>query len=200
MLRAAAGQRRKQRRSCSAIEPVARPTPPSRLTAGRRRARAARRAGTRSRWYENIPVRELARAARPLLGLQGADLGALPAGRARSPARCSRWSAGTSAPQPVDAAVVRLRCALLVALAVHRLGHHAAARRPDPAAAVGRPRRRRARLDRSRCRDALWGAVAGYLSLWSVYWLFKLADRQGRHGLRRLQAAGRARRLARAGR
>ena len=23
-------------------------------------------------------------------------------------------------------------------------------------------------------KDALWGAIAGYLSLWSVYWLFKL--------------------------
>ncbi|MFO5730375.1 prepilin peptidase, partial [Klebsiella pneumoniae] len=22
--------------------------------------------------------------------------------------------------------------------------------------------------------DALWGAVAGYMSLWSVFWLFKL--------------------------
>ena len=26
--------------------------------------------------------------------------------------------------------------------------------------------------------DAVWGAVAGYLSLWSVYWLFKLATRK----------------------
>ena len=34
-------------------------------------------------------------------------------------------------------------------------------------------------------------------SLWLVYWGFKLAHRQGRHGLRRLQAARRARRLAR---
>ena len=45
-------------------------------------------------------------------------------------------------------------------------------------------------------RDAVIGAVAGYLSLWSVYWLFKLLTRQGRHGLRRLQAARRTRRLA----
>lgn len=27
--------------------------------------------------------------------------------------------------------------------------------------------------------DALWGAVAGYLSLWSLYWFFKLATGQG---------------------
>lgn len=30
-------------------------------------------------------------------------------------------------------------------------------------------------------RDALWGAVAGYLSLWSVYWLFKLTT--GKEGM-----------------
>ena len=29
--------------------------------------------------------------------------------------------------------------------------------------------------------DALWGAVAGYLSLWSIYWLFKLAT--GKEGM-----------------
>ena len=29
--------------------------------------------------------------------------------------------------------------------------------------------------------DALWGAVAGYLSLWTVYWLFKLAT--GKEGM-----------------
>ncbi len=29
--------------------------------------------------------------------------------------------------------------------------------------------------------DALWGAIAGYLSLWSVYWLFKLAT--GKEGM-----------------
>ena len=29
--------------------------------------------------------------------------------------------------------------------------------------------------------DALWGAVAGYLSLWSVYWMFKLAT--GKEGM-----------------
>ncbi|HCC63427.1 MAG TPA: prepilin peptidase, partial [Pseudomonas sp.] len=29
--------------------------------------------------------------------------------------------------------------------------------------------------------DAVWGAVAGYLSLWSVYWLFKLVT--GKEGM-----------------
>lgn len=33
------------------------------------------------------------------------------------------------------------------------------------------------------------GAIAGYLSLWSVYWLFA-GHRQRGHGLRRFQAAG----------
>jgi leader peptidase (prepilin peptidase)/N-methyltransferase len=30
--------------------------------------------------------------------------------------------------------------------------------------------------------EAVIGAAAGYLALWAIYWLFKLA-RQGRHGL-----------------
>ena len=29
--------------------------------------------------------------------------------------------------------------------------------------------------------DAVWGAVAGYLSLWSIYWLFKLTT--GKEGM-----------------
>ena len=29
--------------------------------------------------------------------------------------------------------------------------------------------------------SALWGAVAGYLSLWTIYWLFKLAT--GKEGM-----------------
>jgi leader peptidase (prepilin peptidase) / N-methyltransferase len=29
--------------------------------------------------------------------------------------------------------------------------------------------------------DALWGAVVGYLSLWSIYWVFKLAT--GKEGM-----------------
>lgn len=44
--------------------------------------------------------------------------------------------------------------------------------------------------------DAVWGAAAGYLSLWLVYWAFKLATGK-RHGLRRLQAVCRAGRLVR---
>jgi prepilin signal peptidase PulO-like enzyme (type II secretory pathway) len=44
--------------------------------------------------------------------------------------------------------------------------------------------------------SAVVGAVAGYLALWSVYWAFKLATGQRRHGLRRLQTARRHRRMA----
>jgi leader peptidase (prepilin peptidase)/N-methyltransferase len=62
-----------------------------------------------------------------------------------------------------------------------RLGHHPAARRPDLAAAVAGPDRRHAGLDRRAPGDAVWGAVAGYLSLWLVYWGFKLAT--GKEGM-----------------
>jgi leader peptidase (prepilin peptidase)/N-methyltransferase len=44
---------------------------------------------------------------------------------------------------------------------------------------------------------AVIGAMAGYLVLWSIYWAVQAGDRQGRHGLRRLQAARRTRRLVR---
>ena len=45
--------------------------------------------------------------------------------------------------------------------------------------------------------DALWGAVAGYLVLWSVFWLFKLITGKEGMGLRRFQVAGDARRVGR---
>jgi leader peptidase (prepilin peptidase)/N-methyltransferase len=44
-------------------------------------------------------------------------------------------------------------------------------------------------------RDAVIGAIAGYLTLWLVYWLFKLIRGKDGHGLRRLQAARRPRRV-----
>ena len=45
--------------------------------------------------------------------------------------------------------------------------------------------------------SAVIGAVAGYLTLWLVFQLFRLVTGTRRHGLRRLQAAGRVRRLSR---
>ena len=38
---------------------------------------------------------------------------------------------------------------------------------------------------------ALWGAVAGYLSLWSVYWLFKLVTGKEGMGYGDFKLAGR---------
>lgn len=46
-------------------------------------------------------------------------------------------------------------------------------------------------------KPALLGAAVGYVSLWTVWWLFKQAHRQGRDGPRRLQAAGRVGRVVR---
>jgi leader peptidase (prepilin peptidase)/N-methyltransferase len=64
-----------------------------------------------------------------------------------------------------------------------RLGHHLAARRPDAAAAVGRPDRLGAALDVGCTAGpiAIWGAVAGYMSLWLVYQAFKLLT--GKEGM-----------------
>ena len=119
-------------------------------SAWRARARAARRAATRSRWHENIPLLSWLRLRGrcsacgtrispryPLVELATALLFA-----------AVGWRFGAAA---ADAAVVRLRGRAGRAGA-DRLGHHPAARRPDAAAAVGRPGRRRARLDAARCR------------------------------------------------
>jgi leader peptidase (prepilin peptidase)/N-methyltransferase len=56
----------------------------------------------------------------------------------------------------------------------------AAAGLPDAAAALGRAAVPRLQ-PRAALRDALLGAVAGYLSLWLVYWAFRLLT--GREGL-----------------
>ena len=109
----------------------------------RRRARAARRAATRSRWYENIPVAQLAVAARHA------------ARRARRRSRRAiRWSSSlTGALFALRRLALRRRsrrrcCGApslrsLLALALIDWDTHAAARRPHPAAAVGRPARQR---------------------------------------------------------
>jgi hypothetical protein len=46
-------------------------------------------------------------------------------------------------------------------------------------------------------RDAVIGAAAGYLFLWAVVRAVQAGAGKDRHGLRRLQAAGRAGRLVR---
>ena len=81
---------------------------------------------------------------------------------------------------------------------VHRLRHAAPARRPHAAAAVGGPAS-------PTCfgatpfvplRDAVIGAIAGLPRAVERLLAVQAHPRQGRHGLRRLQAAGRARRVA----
>ena len=72
------------RRSCAPAGRSGRaeaPRQPATVQPARCRARAARAAATRSAG-ENIPVLQLARAARQVLGLRRADRRALPAGRA----------------------------------------------------------------------------------------------------------------------
>ena len=132
-------------------------------------------------WYENIPVASWLWLRAPLLGVQDA-----------ASRRAIRWSSSPTA-RAVRARRLALRraadrrcsgacfCAVLVALARHRLGHDAAARQPDPAAALGRHRRRRARLDDSRSPTRSGAPSPATSRSWSVYWLFKLTT--GKEGM-----------------
>ncbi len=83
----------------------------------------------------------------------------------------------------------------------HRCGPPVAAGRADAATAVARPAReplaRSAACATGRMRDALIGAAAGYLVAVGRVPALPAGHRQGRHGLRRLQAVRRDRRLAR---
>ena len=161
----------------------------------RSRARAARRAATPSpgtKTSRSPAGCGCAAAARP------ARRGSRRAIRWSNwrPPRCSRQSAGASAPS-------RRRCSgaasppCCVARGTDRLGHPAAARHPDPAACSGPASSpRRCAGSRCRCAASVGGAVVGYLSLWTVATLYKLI--RGKEGMgRRLQAARRPRRLDR---
>ena len=137
-------------------------------------ARAAHPAGM-SRWYENIPVLSY-------LGLRGRCSGC--GTRISHVTRWWNWHRG---------AVLRLRLALgpgpttlawcgfsaaLVALA-GLTGTPPAARRHHPAHCCGPVAGRRGGLDGVPLfADAVMGAAAGYLSLWLVYWGFKLAGQR----------------------
>jgi leader peptidase (prepilin peptidase)/N-methyltransferase len=81
-------------------------------------------------------------------------------------------------PPPASGAAVHRA---LVALTVHRLRHPAAARRHHAAAALGRPAVQRLGSLHRHLKSAVIGAMAGYLSLWAVYWGFKLAT--GKEGM-----------------
>jgi leader peptidase (prepilin peptidase)/N-methyltransferase len=84
----------------------------------------------------------------------------------------------------------------LIALTAIDLDTQLLARLDHPAAALARPAFNLS-APTPTCHSAVVGAMAGYLALWSVFWLFKLATGKEGHGLWRLQAARRARCLAR---
>ena len=151
-------------------------------------------AGTGSRALENIPVVSLARAARPLLGLR----------QARS-SRAIRWSkpwADLLAAYAIwrfgrDVPGARA-CALLWTLVALTFIDFDTQLLPDnltlPLLWAGLianlfgvfvP-----------LADAVIGAIAGYLALWMRVLGVQAHPRQGRHGLRRLQAARGARSVA----
>ncbi len=80
---------------------------------------------------------------------------------------------------PAFGAMLFLWC--MIAAIVHRLRHPAAARLHHAAAAVGGPAAQPRAARSPTCSSAVIGAAAGYLILWSVYWLFKLAT--GKEGM-----------------
>ena len=125
------------------------------------------------------PGRVVARAARQVLGLQGADLGPLSGRRAPGrPARRRRDLAlRADAPRASPPALFLWT---LLALTLHRLRHAAPARRPHAAAAVGGLLANLFGLFVPLA-SAVIGAIAGYLSLWTIYWLFKLI--RGKEGM-----------------
>ena len=197
----ARAERRMRRADPAAAPPTA--AMPHRLTTWSCRARPARPARRRSAPAEHSAP-ELAAAARALRQLPGAHQ------------RCAiRWS--NCCAGMLTAAVAwqfGFGCAGAAAAGGHlvpdradrhRPGSSAAARLADAAAAVGRaarlacvwtPLRHRSLPVEPGERHRRRGASATSACGPSIT-LFRLLHRQGRHGLRRFQAAGRARRLAR---
>ena len=161
--------------------------PPSRRrSTSSRRARPARSARRPITALQNIPVVSWLALRRQVRQLQGADQRALSAGGARH-----RRAVG------LRRLALRLRLHGAGRAGVHlaadrahddRLRHAVPARLAHLSAAVaGAAREPLApglgcrRAARSDLREAIIGAVAGYLSLWSVYWLFKLIT--GKEGM-----------------
>ena len=149
----------------------------------------------RSPRCENIPVVSWLALRRQVRGVQGADLGAL-SGRRDPRRRCSppaRSGASASTPQGVAA------CVLLWTLLALTFIDFDTQLLPDDITlpllwaglvvnlwGVFAP-----------LRDAVIGAVAGYLSLWTIYWLFKLIRGKEGMGYGDFKLLGGARRLAR---
>ena len=166
----------------------------ARATTSSCRARRARRAGTRSpRW-------------RTFRWCRGCCCAASARPATRRSRRATRWSrcwAASSRPAPSGASAPTWQglaaCVLPVDAArahVHRLRHAAPAGRPHAAAAVGRAARQPVGLFVAAARGGHRrdrGLPVAVVDLLAV----QADPRQGRHGLRRLQAAGGARRVAR---
>jgi hypothetical protein len=110
--------------------------------------------------------RQLAVAARQVLGLR-TPISAATRCSSWPPPRCSRPAAGALGRIPPRCCGAASRGAR--GAGHDRLGHHAAARRPHAAACSGPACRIGHALDLAAERRVVWGAVAGYLSLWSVY-------------------------------
>ena len=139
------------------------------------------------------PRRVVARVARQVLGLRRRDFGPVPAGRA--PWRIAGGRRHLSVRADV-AGPRRVRVPVDAARAdVHRFRHAAPAGQPHAALAVGRPPRQSVRALRAAARGGdrrhrrLPDAVDDLLAVQDH-------PRQGRDGLRRFQAARRARRVA----
>lgn len=138
---------------------------------------------------------QLSGAARPVLRMQGVDQHPLSAGGIGL-RRAVCLLCGAMGHHAHRRCLVPFQCGLAEP-GIDRLGHHTASRRHHPALAVGRTAVVGAALDRrasgrrgmGRC-SGLSLAVAGLLGL-------QAGHRQGRHGLRRLQAVCRAGRLVR---
>ena len=145
-----------------------------------RRVRVARHCGCHQlRWHENLPLSAgcawVQASAPPGNHFRCAIRSWKPPPARPSPPWLGRW--GRSPRCCSGAALGRPAGAVL-----DRLGHHAAARRHQPAAALGRAAERLAGWTIP-LQQSLIGALAGYLSLWSVYWVFKIVTGKGRHEL-----------------
>jgi leader peptidase (prepilin peptidase)/N-methyltransferase len=151
------------------------------LGLARPRSRCPDPAATVIRWYENLPVLSWLALRGTLLSLQDSA--------SRFATRWWNWPppllfgafAWHLGPQPV----VLLWCALVATLLALALIDWDTTVLPDAdaATAVGWPRGGGPGLGCRACRwnSALLGVAVGYLSLWSIYWLFKLTT--GKEGM-----------------
>ena len=144
------------------------------------------------------PGAELSAAARTLLGMQGAC--------ERCAIRCSRLASAAFAagsltlfgPTLTALAAFGL-CAALLAMSAIDIDTHLLPDSHDAAAAVGGPHRQSPTACSRTCTTRCSARSSAIWCCGCVHWLFLAGTRRRRHGLRRLQAAGGARRVARLG-